>query len=74
MGDEDGGVAARVQVELADGAMETWMVPLHLSDDALSYRATLVLPHGAVMLGVEPMKRRAGLQQEVVIARADVGE
>jgi hypothetical protein len=67
-------VVARVQIQLADGASETWMVPLRLSDDALSYRAFVHLPEGAMMASVEPMTRRGGTREELVFARATIEE
>ena len=70
--DDDIVVVARVRLSLADGSSEEWMVPLQLTDDALSYHAVVYPPEGAVVVGVDPLKREGGLRQDLVIARADV--
>jgi len=72
--DEDAEVAvvARVRVGLPDGSEETWLVPMRLADDAVSYAATLYPPESAAVLGVEPLVRSRRAAIEVVVARADV--
>jgi hypothetical protein len=65
-------VVARVRLALADGSDEEWMVPMDLTDDALSYHATIYPPEGAVVSSVEPLKRAGGVRQDLVVARADV--
>ena len=70
--EDDAFAVARVEIQLADGASETWMVPLTLSDDALSYRAFVHLPEGGTIASVEPTMRRGGTRDEVVFARADI--
>ncbi|MBA2597234.1 MAG: hypothetical protein M3Q50_09470 [Chloroflexota bacterium] len=65
-------VVARVRFALADGSEEAWLAPMRLTDDALSYTATVFPPDGAVLIGVEATKRRAASEQEIVVARADV--
>ena len=37
-------------LSLADGSDEEWMVPMDLTDDALSYHAAIYPPEGAVVL------------------------
>lgn len=68
---EDSVVIARVQVTLPDGSNEVWMVPMELTDDALSYRARIYPPAGAVIVSVEPLQRRRQIEQEIVVGRAD---
>jgi hypothetical protein len=70
--DDDFVVVARVRLSLADGSGEEWMVPMELTDDALSYRAAVYPPEGAVVLGVDPLKRAGAVRQDLVIARADI--
>ena len=65
-------VVARVRLSLADGSHEEWMVPMELTDDALSYHAALYPPEGAVVSSVEPLKREGASRQDLVVARADV--
>ena len=65
-------VVARVRLSLADGSDEEWMVPMDLTDDALSYHAEVYLPEGAVVLTVDPLKRESALREDLVVARADV--
>jgi hypothetical protein len=65
-------VVARVRLALADGSGEEWMVPMALTDDALSYHAVVYPPEGAVVVGVEPLKRHAAARQDLVVARADI--
>jgi hypothetical protein len=48
------------------------MVTMDLTDDALSYHATIYPPEGAVVSSVEPLKRAGGVRQDLVVARADV--
>ena len=43
-------VVARVRLSLADGSNEEWMVPMELTDDALSYHAAIYPPEGAVVV------------------------
>jgi hypothetical protein len=64
-------VVARVQVALADGSNEVWMVPMELTDDALSYRARIYPPTGAVIVSAEPLQRQRQTEQEIVVGRAD---
>ncbi len=71
---DDVALVARVQARLAGGEIETWLAPLRLSDDALSYTAEVYLPEGAEVEGVTVLKRPAGTRQEVVIARSEVPE
>jgi hypothetical protein len=71
-GDKDVVVVARVRLSLPDGSHEEWMVPMTLTDDALSYHATIFPPEGAFVLGVDPLKRDGATRQDLVIARADV--
>ena len=73
-GDREAGVVvvARVRLSLPDGSHEEWMVPMKLSDDALSYHAAIFPPEGAVVLGVDPLKRNGAAKQDLVIARADI--
>jgi hypothetical protein len=65
-------VIARVRLSLADGSREEWMVPMELTDDALSYHAAIFPPEGAVVLGVDPLKREGASRQDLVVARADI--
>ena len=65
-------VVARVRLSLADGSDEEWMVPMDLTDDALSYHAAVYPPEGAVVLTVDPLKRESALRQDLVVARADI--
>jgi hypothetical protein len=69
---EDSVIVARVHVRLADGREEVWMVPMELTDDALSFRARLYPPAGAVFVSVEPQHRPRQTEQEIVVSRADV--
>jgi hypothetical protein len=69
--DEDAIVIARVQVTLRDGGDEVWMVPMELTDDALSYRARLYPPEGAVIVSVELHQRQRQTEQEIVVSRSD---
>lgn len=69
---EDVVIVARVRLTLADGFEEQWLVPMHLTDDALSYRAEVYPPEGAVLVSVEPLKRPGAARQDLVIARADI--
>jgi hypothetical protein len=71
---DDFAMVARVQVRFADGREEVWMVPMALTDDALSYRAWLYPPEGAVIVRVDPLKRANALAREVVISRAETIE
>ena len=70
--DDDVVVVARVRLSLADGSSEEWMVPMELTDDALSYHATVFPPEGAVVVSVDPLKREGATRQDLVIARADI--
>ena len=70
--DDDVVVVARVRLSLQDGSDEEWMVPMELTDDALSYHAAIFPPEGAVILGVDPLKRESATRQDLVIARADI--
>ena len=65
-------VVARVRLSLADGSHEEWMVPMQLTDDALSYHAAAYPPEGAVVSGVDFLKRAGALRRDLVVARADV--
>ena len=65
-------VVARVRLSLADGSDEEWMVPMQLTDDALSYHAAVFPPEGAVVLSVDPLKREGAVRQDLVVARADI--
>jgi hypothetical protein len=65
-------VVARVRLSLADGSDEEWMVPMDLTDDALSYHAAIYPPEGAVVVSVDPLKRDGAIRQDLVVARADV--
>ena len=65
-------VVARVRLSLADGSNEVWMVPMELTDDALSYRAAVYPPEGAVVSSVDPLKREGADRQDLVVARADI--
>jgi hypothetical protein len=71
-GDEAVVVVARVRLSLADGSDEAWMVPMELTDDALSYHAVVYPPEGSVIVGVEPVMRQRAARQDLVVARADV--
>jgi hypothetical protein len=48
------------------------MVPMTLTDDALSYHAAIFPPEGAVVVGVDPLKREGAARQDLVVARADI--
>jgi hypothetical protein len=65
-------VVARVRISLADGSDEEWMVPMQLTDDALSYHAAVFPPEGAVVVSVDPLKRVGALRRDLVVARADI--
>jgi hypothetical protein len=65
-------VVARVRLSLADGSEEAWMVPMELTDDALSYHAAVYPPEGAIVSSVDPVKRDGAIRQDLVVARADV--
>jgi hypothetical protein len=65
-------VVARVRLSLADGSNEEWMVPMELTDDALSFHAAIYPPEGAVVVAVDPLKREGTVRQDLVIARADI--
>jgi hypothetical protein len=69
---DDDVVVARVRLSLADGSAEEWMVPMKLTDDALSYHAAIFPPEGAVVVSVDPLKREGAARQDLVIARADI--
>ena len=69
---EDDVVVARVRLSLQDGSDEEWMVPMKLTDDALSYHAAIFPPEGAVVVSVDPLKREGATRQDLVIARADI--
>jgi len=71
-GGDDLVVVARVQLSLADGSAEQWMVPMKLTDDALSYHAAIYPPEGALIVSVDPLKRPGATRQDLVIARADI--
>ena len=71
-GDDAVVVVARVRLSLADGSDEAWMVPMELTDDALSYHAVVYPPEGSVIVGVEPVMRQRAARQDLVVARADV--
>lgn len=70
--DDDVVVVARVRLSLADGSHEEWMVPMELTDDALSYHVAVFPPEGAVVESVAPLKREGAARQDLVIARADM--
>jgi hypothetical protein len=70
--DDDVVVVARVRLSLADGSHEEWMVPMKLTDDALSYHAAIFPPESAVIVAVDPLKRAGATRQDLVIARADI--
>jgi hypothetical protein len=72
--DRDDGVVvvARVRLSLPDGSDEEWMVPMELTDDALSYHAAVFPPEGAVVVSVDPLKRDGAARLDLVVARADV--
>jgi hypothetical protein len=61
-----------VRLSLQDGSDEEWMVPMKLTDDALSYHAAIFPPEGAVVVSVDPLKREGAARQDLVIARADI--
>jgi hypothetical protein len=65
-------VVARVRLSLADGSDEEWMVPMELTDDALSYHAAVYPPEGAVVVTVDPLRRERASRQDLVVARADI--
>jgi hypothetical protein len=65
-------VVARVRLTLTDGTDEVWMVPMELTDDALSYRAAIFPPEGAIVLSVDPLQREGATRQDLVVARADI--
>jgi hypothetical protein len=69
---EEIAIVGRVRLALADGSEEVWLVPMRLTDDALSYHAVIYPPEGAVVLSVEPLKRPATYRKDLVIARADI--
>ena len=70
--DVDDVVVARVRLSLADASVEEWMVPMELTDDALSYHAVVYAPEGAVVVAVDAMKRQGAARRDLVVARADV--
>ena len=72
--DEDDAVVvvARVRLSLVDGWDEEWMVPMVLTDDALSYHAVVYPPEGAVIVDVNPLTRQRVARQDLVVARADI--
>ena len=70
--DDDVVVVARVRLSLADGSHEEWMVPMELTDDALSYHAAIFPPEGAVVDGRGPAEAEGATRQDLVIARADI--
>jgi hypothetical protein len=70
--DENVVIVGRVRFARADGSEEAWLVPMRLTDDALSYHAAVYPPEGAVIVSVEPLKRPGSTRQDLVIARADV--
>jgi hypothetical protein len=70
--DDDVVVVARVRLSLADGSAEEWMVPMKLTDDALSFHAAIFPPEGAVVVSVDPLKREGAARQDLIIARADI--
>jgi hypothetical protein len=70
--DADSVVVARVRLSLADGSVAEWMVPMDLTDDALSYHAVVYPPEGAVVVAVDAMNRPGATRQDLVVARADV--
>ena len=73
MGTNDGHiVVARVRLSLPDGSDEEWMVPMELTDDALSYHAAVYPPEGAVVAAVDALKRERASRQDLVVARADI--
>jgi hypothetical protein len=69
---DDAVVVARVRLSLTDGSDEEWMVPMVLTDDALSYHAVVYPPEGAVIVGVNALTRPGASRQDLVVARADV--
>lgn len=70
--EEEIAIVGRVRLALADGSEEAWLVPMRLTDDALSYHAVVYPPEGAVVVSLEPLKRLETHRQDLVIARADV--
>jgi hypothetical protein len=70
--DDDVVVVARVRLSLADGSSEEWMVPMELTDDALSYHAAVFPPEGAVVVSLDTLKREGATRQDLVVARADI--
>jgi hypothetical protein len=72
VGGDDAVIVARVRLTLADGSDEEWIVPMELTDDALSYHAVVYPPEGAVIVGVNALTRPGASRQDLVIARADV--
>ena len=69
---EDTVIVARVRLALANGSHEEWHVPMQLSDDALSFTAPVYPPAGATVVSVETLERPRNVEQEIVVARADV--
>jgi hypothetical protein len=72
VGGDDAVIVARVRLTLADGSDEEWIVPMELTDDALSYHAVVYPPEGAVIVGVNALTRPGASRQDLVVARADV--
>jgi hypothetical protein len=72
VGGDDAVIVARVRLTLADGSDEEWIVPMELTDDALSYHAVVYPPEGAVVIGVNALTRPGASRQDLVVARADV--
>ena len=70
--DDDVVVVARVRISLSDGSAEEWMIPMQLTDDALSYHAAVFPPEGGVVVSVDPLTREGATRQDLVIARADI--
>ena len=62
-------IVARVRLALPDGSEETWLVPMRLADDALSYAAVIYPSAGAVVMGVEPLKRARETEAGDAVAR-----
>jgi hypothetical protein len=71
-GDDAVVVVAQVRLSLADGSDEAWMVPMELTDDALSYHAVVYPPEGAAIVSVDSLTRPGASRQDLVVARADV--
>lgn len=65
-------IVARVRLALANGSFEDWLVPMQLSDDALSYTAMVYPPDDATVVSVATSKRPRNVEQEIVVARADL--